>query len=578
MPNDLAPNPTAWTSAQTRAQFAAIARLRWRILVNGFRRKGGAGELIGRIITIPLFAIIALLPTVGAGIGAFYLTHTGRLPLISLLLWAIFILCQLLNIQLGQPGTTFDPTQLIRFPLRLRSFTAIRLFFGLLSPANIIGSLMSFAIALGITLARPALFAYAFLALAVFAAANVLFSRMIFAWVDRWLSTRRAREIFTGLIFVLSLGFQWANVKFNPAYNRHHVHTQQITPDRLTAASHLYHRFQPVFAALPPGLTSNSLVAANAGLPLRFVAETLACALFAAIFLAVFALRMRTEFRGENLSDAANAVARPPARTSSALKPPPARLDSALPAAPATRGFIPPVLAAVLAKEFLSVRRNTGLFYAFIAPMVFVFLFAGKLATRSNTPWIFPAAVAYTMLGITALPYNSFGLEGAGAQFYFLAPINFRDVFLAKNLINFVLSFIEIAAVFVIITYVAIMPSPQIVAVAILWAAATLLFTTILGNYRSISAPKKVSLTKAARKQASPLSALIAMGVLMLSATIGAGLILLATLLHKTWLLVPIFAVFAAIALYVYLQSLRSLDTFARSRREELFLELCKPD
>jgi hypothetical protein len=38
---------------------------------------------------------------------------------------------------------------------------------------------------------------YAFLALLVFAAANVLFNRMLFAWVDRWLSTRRAREIFT---------------------------------------------------------------------------------------------------------------------------------------------------------------------------------------------------------------------------------------------------------------------------------------------------------------------------------------------------------------------------------------------
>jgi len=36
-----------WTAAQTRAQYGAISRLRWRIFVNQFKKKGGAGERLG---------------------------------------------------------------------------------------------------------------------------------------------------------------------------------------------------------------------------------------------------------------------------------------------------------------------------------------------------------------------------------------------------------------------------------------------------------------------------------------------------------------------------------------------------
>ena len=37
-----------WSARQTRAQFAAVAWLRWRILANSFRRKGGL-RLFGRV-------------------------------------------------------------------------------------------------------------------------------------------------------------------------------------------------------------------------------------------------------------------------------------------------------------------------------------------------------------------------------------------------------------------------------------------------------------------------------------------------------------------------------------------------
>jgi ABC-2 type transport system permease protein len=573
-----------WTPAQTRSQYAAVAWLRWRILVNGLRRKGGTGELVARIIVWPILAGMAFGPTILAAIAAFFFAAHHHLDRIAWILWADFIFCQLLNIQLGQPGTTFDPTQLIRFPLALRSYTAVRLFFGVLSPANIIGALIAFATALGVTVAIPGLWLAAFLGAFVFAATNVLFSRMVFTWVDRWLSTRRAREVFTAVIFAGSLGIQYLNVTYNPAYNHHKSIANPGA--KLSTAATFYHRADPILHLLPPGLISASLTAARAGRPLAYLAYVLGCALFGLLFLAVFTLRMKTEFRGESLSDVANAVAKPSKKPTTKLS---ASIRTSAAELSPNSSFIAPattaaatsahssILAGMLGKELLFLRRNTGLFYAIIAPIVFVFLFAGRMASRSTgATWIFPAAVAYSLLGVTSMAYNSLGLEAAGIQFYFLAPVRFRDVLFAKNLLNFALAFLEIVVVFVVLTYAAGQPSLQTVASTFFWAGATILCSTAIGNRRSISSPKLITLGRASRQQASGLSALISMGIFLLSATVAGALLVTATFFHFDWVLVPFFALLFAAALWFYLLGLSSLDQFALDHRDNLFEELCK--
>src|ERR1700733_937403 len=146
-----------WTSAETRAQFAAITLLRWRMLRNSLRRKGGLGDVIAMAIMIPLFAGFILALSVGSGIGAGYFAYKGEFAYIGFILWGIFVLCQLASIQVGQPGTTFDPIQLIRFPLNFRGYAVIRTFFGLISPANATSTLMSLAAAIGVSVVQPRL-------------------------------------------------------------------------------------------------------------------------------------------------------------------------------------------------------------------------------------------------------------------------------------------------------------------------------------------------------------------------------------------------------------------------------------
>jgi ABC-2 type transport system permease protein len=573
---ELAPQ-TPWSAEQTRSQFAAIAWLRWRITVNSVRRKGGAGELIGRIAIWTMLGALMIVLVAGAGFVAFYFASSGRLGRISFLLWGVFLLCQLLNIQLGQPGTTFDPTQLIRFPLRMQSYVCIRLFFGLLTPSNVVVTLMSLAIAVGVGIAVPSLWGYALVALAVFAATNVLFSRMLFAWVDRWLSTRRAREVFTGLIFAFSIGIQWANFTFNPAYNHgSRSHTRGISPKQIHRATSFYHRGYPLLRVLPPELIDSSLLAAHHRAMVAFAEYTLGCALFALAFLAVFALRMRTEFRGENLSDAANAVA-------------PKMAPSVKRSAPRAVAAMPVVAAggtdalggraafmAIFEKEFLYLRRHMGILYGLVMPILLVLIFASRFASHSNSVWIFPAAIAYTLLAICPLSYNSFGFEGVGSQFYFLAPVPMRTVMLAKNLFSFLMAGVEVLAIFAIITYIAGMPSLQIAGAALLWAAGTLALNSIVGNMRSFTSPKKINPQKMANRQASQLSAFISLGIVGLSSGIAAALFEGCLWTHMGWALVPVSAIFAAVGMGFYLQTLKSIDRFALEHREELFTELCK--
>lgn len=580
---EMSPNAGRWTTGQLRAQFSAIAWLRWRILLNSFRRKGSKAELVGIIIVYPLVAVVVIALALGTGAGAWFMAAKGHMQWIAWLLWGIFLVGQLVNIQLGQPGTTFDPTQLIRFPLSKGTYVVIRLFFGLLTPGNIEAAILSFAVAVGITIAQPGLWLYALLAMAVFAATNVLFSRMVFAWVDRWLSTRRAREVFGGLIFLFSMGIQWANFTFNPAYHRH-GHSPAVSRHTFDSAQAFYHHAQAYLAFLPPDLTTSALLAAQRAAVVPYLGYTLACGLFAAAFLLVFALRMSKEFRGENLSDAANVT---PKLSKAATTPRPADVTMVMSGGPrtsetlvtkaATSSFgLPGPVAALVAKEFLYVRRTMGILYGLIMPIFLVLILANRVASRTNAFWVFPAAVAYCLLTIGALSYNSFGLEGAGAQFYFLAPVRMRDILIAKNIFSFGLAMVEVLAVFGIICYVAAVPPVAVAVSAFLYAIGTLAINMIFGNRRSITTPKKIDHNKMVRKQASQVSAFISLGIMAATSSFAGGVYALTYFLHMQWLLVPVFALFAAGGLFAYQRSLNGADQFARDHREQMLTELTK--
>jgi ABC-2 type transport system permease protein len=567
--------PTPWTAAQSRAQFAALAKLRWCIFRNAFRRKGGAGELAARIIIFPLLGFLAFGPIVGSGYTAFFLTSSGRLAMLPLLTWAIFALWLLVLLNISPPGLSFDINTIIRFPLSFPRYLTARLFFGLLSAANVIGTLALISAGIGIGIAQPSLAPWSTLSLATFALANIFFTRMMLVWVERWLSTRRSREILTAFILFASLGFQYININFNPGFQgRHHR-----ASSHLPLLRKIFHHIQPIAAFLPPGLTASSIVSFSQSHIVSAIASLLGLIAFAALFFAVYSWRMHREFRGENLSEVTQPN-QPPAHRSVAIAPRRATLTphTAPIAAPSSGIFgLNSTVIACLQKEVIYLRRNLNQLYGFVAPLFMVFLFASRMSASGRFgEFVFPVAIAYSTLGISTLSYNALGMDGTGVQFYLLSPTRMRDVFLAKNLTMFLLTLAELLLIFAVIVAVTHAPSLVIVLATIGWLLFATFINAAIGNLRSLIAPRKVDLMKASRKQISQLSALLALAMIVACAALGAVVVALATYLGRPWLMIPIFLTLAVVAFIVYLWCLNRLDAIALTHREELAEELCK--
>jgi ABC-2 type transport system permease protein len=568
-------SPTqSWTTAQSRAQFTALAKLRWCIFRNAFRRKGGAGELVARLIFLPLIAAIAIGPIIGAGIGAYVLTSDDRLTLLPLLTWLIFALWLLVLLNISPPSLSFDINSILRFPLSFPRYLTARIFFGLLSASTVIGTLSLISADIGISIARPSLTLWSTILLATFAITNIFFTRMALVWVERWLSTRRSREILTALILFGSLGFQYLNINFNPGLQGRHHHANPHLP----LLRNIYNHIKPIAAFLPPGLTASSIVSYSQGHLLAAFAALLGLTAFAALFFSIYAWRMHREFLGENLNESTQTNQHAARRTSATAPLRPASpLEAAQTAAPTSTLGLSNTVFACLQKEFLYLQRNLNQLYGFVAPLFMVFLFASRISASGRYgEFLFPMAVAYSTLGISTLSYNALGPDGTGIQFYLLSPTRFRDVFLAKNITIFLLSLIELVLIFAVIAFVAHAPSVVTSLATICW----LLFATFLngavGNLRSIMAPRKVDLMKASRKQISQLSALLALAMIVACALIGAGVVFLSSYLDRPWLAIPIFLTLAVIAFVIYLQVLNRLDTLIQTHRETLTEELCK--
>ncbi len=563
------PTNQPWTTAQSRAQFAALARLRWCIFRNAFRRKGGAGELVARIIIFPIFAGLAIGPIVGSGATAFYLASTGRIAMLPLLTWGIFALWMVVVLNVSAPGLSFDINTIIRFPLSFPRYLTARIFFGLLSASAVIGTLSLIAADIGIGFANPSLALWSTLVLATFALTNIFFVRMILVWVERWLQTRRAREILTAFILFVSLGFQYINLNFNPGLQGHrHRHPSPYLPLLLS----IYHHLKPIAAFFPPGLTGGSIVNYSHGNVLTAIASLLGLIAFGALFFAVYASRMHREFRGENLSEV-----KQPNQPAARRTPRTVAIPTTTTRTPTSTFGLNPAVIACLQKEFIYIRRNLNQLYGFLAPLFMVFLLASRLSASGRYgEYLFPVAVAYSVLGVSILAYNALGVDGAGIQFYFLSPARLRDIFLAKNITGFLLTLAELILIYAVIATVAHRPSLVIALSTIGWLLFTTFVNGAVGNLRSLTAPKKVDLMKPNRGQASQLSVLIALGILVANVLIALAIKGITSYLGRPWLMVPIFFALALIAFILYVNVLNRLDTIALDHREALAEELCK--
>lgn len=561
-----APTPLLWPAA--REQFAAIAQLRWRIFVHSLRTLRGRLEALSWIFVGLAFAAMGVGGTLGLGAAAWFLTSRRQFEWLALVLWGVLLYWQLFPVMAMAFTENFDSSNFLRFPIRYPSYFFIRMAYGALDPTTLIGSLWLAGVVLGVGIADPGLFPWAAVLLATFGALNILLARMIFAWIERWLARRKTREIL-GIVFLLFI----ISVQFiGPVMRRYNNHPGRHTRFEIPG---VVVNLVSAEKFTPPGLIGESLGAASTGTPgIALGSWALECG-YAAVFFWLLDIRLRAQFRGENLSESAAPRAGAAARQKTTV-----REGLALP------GFSPPV-AAVFEKDFRYLSRSGPMLFNLAMPLVILAIFLlgtansprhpGSIAHRADfAAFAFPYSLAYAVLILSNLVYNCFGTEGSGIQFYFVAPVRFRQILLAKNLIHGSLVAFEACLLWAAVSLVLHRPTLEMTLATLAGALFAALVNFSVGDLFSLYSPKRFDYAVFGRQRASGITALAVMGVQVVLFGICAVTFAFAVHFDKIWLATPILLLFAAGAFGGYTILLNRVDRIAIDRRESLITELCK--
>jgi len=544
---------------EIRGQFSAIARVRWQLFVNSLRTVRGRMEVVARGFMFVGFGMGAFFGAVGLGFTAWYFVSSGRVDWLPVLLWPVFVFWQLFPVMASAFTENLDSSNLLRFPLTFPSYFLIRIAYGSLDPSTAMGSIWLLGMAIGIVWASPPLFAAAVPVLLLFAIFNILLARMVFTWVERWLAQRRTREILGVFFLFMVIGFQ-----FIAPLPRHFGNRPQPAVSRVAVQA------LPIERLLPPGLAGQSIAHTLRGeYQLALGSFALLCA-YTLVVLWLLNLRLRAQYRGENLSEAV-------ARTAAPIAKQQIRLGWNIPG-------VSGAVSAVLEKEIHYLSRSGPMLFTLVMPVVVLLIFrfspgktdsAGGLLGHSSD-LAFPVGAAYTLLILTNLVYNSFGADAAGIQFYFVSPVRFREILLGKNLTHSLVLVIEIVLVWAGANLMYRPPPWDIVLATLTGVFFALVVNLTAGNLLSVYTPKKVDLATLGRQRASQVTALVSLGIQAAVLGLCALAILAARAYHHLWLAAIIFVALAAIAIVIYFLVLKRIDAIVLQRREAMITELCR--
>lgn len=550
--------------AQARGQFAAIARVRWQIFFNSLRTMRGRLEMVSRVFIGFSFAVGGIGGAIGLAAASWYVTSHDQGEWLALALWVIFLFWQLFPVIATAFTETFDSSNLLRFPLSYRSYFMVRLVYGSLDPATALGWLWLLGIWVGIIIANTRLLLSTGLALLVFGLMNILLARMIFAWVERWLAQRRTREIMGLLFFLIIIAFQFIGPITGRLAGRRHPDMTQFNQIVL-----------PIERALPPGVTASALMNYSRDNILGGLTSFGFLCAYSVAFLLLLNMRMRAQFRGENLSEAPASAA--PRRA-------PGRLPKT--AAPQASWEVPYVsgpVAAIFEKEFRYLSRSGPMLFTLLMPIVILLIFrvspgksGGGILAGKTQNLAFPIGAAYALLMLTNLIYNNFGADGVGVQFFFVSPVRFREIVRAKNLVHGTILAVEMLLVWLAVCFMYQPPSLEYTAatVAAVLFAAPLNMT--IGNLLSIYTPKKFDFGTFGRQRAANTTAFASLGVQAAVIALGGGAFAVGYFLHRLWISTVLLLVLAAVAFICYDLVLNRIDRIALDHRETLITELSK--
>ncbi len=532
-------------------QLRLIAQLRWQLFRNGLRSIRGRLEVVSRVLTVLTMSGVVTAGAIGSAIAGYVALETHRSWLLPLVLWAVALVWQLYPIVGATSTVQFDFRNLLRFPLRFSSFVLLTLAYGLADPAAIATLLWLTCFTIGMLVASPVTAAAVLPVLVLFAAMNLLFGRMVLAWVDRWLAQRRSREILSVLFILLILAFQFSGPILGD--------WKGATP---VSGAALLQWQEP----LPPGVAAAALASAADGRWVGAVAFALAEVAYGGLFGGLLLVRLRMQYRGEDLGESNRA-----------------RVD----ASPVAPGWRLPLLgektSAIVEKELRYVFRNPSMLVVFAVPVLLVCLLGlshgssrhGAGLVGQYGQFMYPVAAAYVSLVLLNIIYNSFGYDGNGIEWLYMAPVRFRQVLVGKNVTVVLLMTMNLVILWIAVGVVATPPGAMVVLPTIAAVAFLLLVHFSIGNLMSLQLPRRVSIGFS-RNRVAGVSGLASLMVSAVSLAICAAAFGVGFWLGRMWIAAAVLAVFAVVVSPAYRWSLRRCDDLAMKQREVLVAELVR--
>lgn len=554
------PDHSGFLSRRARQQYAALVWVQTRIFFNSLRTRRGSFELGARAVSFLIFAAVAIGPSIGLGIGAWVAALHGRFLGIAVLLWVLCAAWQgFAALAPALAGQNPELSHLLRYPVSFGSWILLYLIYGIAAPSTLIGLLWTAAIGIGISIARPDIAGWVALTLVVFAFFNLLLSRAILAWIERWLAQRRTREIVTGIFLVLALAAQVLNPAFHQDF-RSPVYRQKVHAVQ-RVVNHVW-RVQGIF---PPGLANGSIAAAAQQHDLQAGESVVALCLYALGAAGLLLVRLRAESRGENLSEAPRRTSPAKARTRRTGR---SWLD-----------FSGPV-AAIFEKDLRYLLRSGPMLYNLAVPLVMVVVFGGAARASQfsgiRLNYALPLGMIWAFLGLTRLISNNLGAEGEGIQFLFLAPTPMRTVIFGKNLLHLTLFLLESAVIGAIVIFRVGRPEASVAVATVAWILFAVPANFAVGNLLSIRMPYRVNLARIRRETGAVGNGLTSMVAQFAIIAVGAVALGGCAFLGHPWLAAPILLLLAAISVLVYLRILSRVDSMVEARRDALTLEVMK--
>jgi hypothetical protein len=184
--------------------------------------------------------------------------------------------------------------------------------------------------------------------------------------------------------------------------------------------------------------------------------------------------------------------------------------------------------------------------------------------------------MGYLMMMLMMPAYNCFAYEGRGIQTYFTAPVRFRDVFLAKNLVQAGVLAVEMALAIAVLTWRIGPPSLPVFVGSLTAMVFAVSGQFSIANWASLSFPRKLEFGSMRGQRNSGVSIWVGFGVQIVLVSICSLVLFMGRWTNSPWLPAEAFAGLAAASLAGYFASLDALTRLAEKKKDVLLEALCR--